>query len=300
MFRTLALGSLILGTAAADVCDCLNWKQLYADNRVVCGEGQEMQNETGMGYRAAYWVTNLLPRSKEVCQIYESMDNNYCFNYAFPHFYGSTLKKYSKGQWCYVDSKCTKLNGGRKVPDSETIVEWIPKKVMALMGEFLGIQPSLDFYEFVMTNFHTPKPLPRDISVKLCTGSDKLSKDLEPSKLLEIGQAAGVTLEYFTKMAYYTVRDPDNHHAIHPIWQDVRTHIDKGGDLKKLPENVQTAISKKDPFVVDSDATGHHDKSQRIIVGEKVYKLNAECEKKDCIHNKPSYKHMKGHDIAEL
>lgn len=291
MLRSVTLGSLLFATAAADPCECLNWKQVYETRRVACGEGQELMQEK-MGFRVAYWAPQMFPKATELCMNYNKMDNNMCFNWDMPSLYSQ-----DKGQWCYVDSKCTKLNGGRKVPDTETIVEWIPKPLLKLMGMKYGTQ----LYNFIMTNFHTPQPLKRDVSVKICGGSDRQSRDMDPDALMDMGKAGGMYVEYLTKMAYNVVRDPHDHHLAHPIWQDVRTHIGKGGDIEKLPEEVAAAVKANHPVVIDTDAYAYHDKSQRIIKGKKVYKLNALCPNNSCKGvTTQSYSNPKGHDVGEL
>jgi len=293
MMRSATAAALLMATAAADPCECLNWKQVYETRRVACGEGQELMQEK-MGYRMAYWAPQMFPKATELCQNYGAMDNNMCFNWEMPHQYG---KDKADSQWCYVDSKCTKLNGGRKVPDSETIVEWVPKPLLAL----IGIQNGAKVYEFIMTNFHTPQPLKRDVSVKICGGSDRLSRNMDPDALMDMGKAGGMHVEYLTKMAYNVLRDPHDHHVAHPIWQDVRSHIGKGGDVEKLPKDVAAAIKANVPVIVDTDAYGHHDKSQRIIKGSKVYKMNAQCPHNSCKGvTKINYSNPKGHDIGEL
>mmetsp|Transcript_77170 Transcript_77170/g.226357 ORF Transcript_77170/g.226357 Transcript_77170/m.226357 type:complete len:252 (-) Transcript_77170:109-864(-) len=81
-------------------CECLSWKDVYAEHGVKCGDGQEVSHVA-----AAFDV---------VCpDFYEKVSGNFCTNL---HMFTKRTE-----QWCYVSSACRSLNGGGRVNEG---VHW--------------------------------------------------------------------------------------------------------------------------------------------------------------------------------
>jgi len=81
----------------ADACQCLSWKDVYANHGLECGAGQELIWAGGM--------TSKPSLGEEFCtRFYEKLSGNFCTQLYF--------SKQRTEQWCYVSSACTALNGG--------------------------------------------------------------------------------------------------------------------------------------------------------------------------------------------
>lgn len=295
MLRLAVGASLAFTTLAADPCACLNWKQTYASERVLCAEAQEFYNDSLPLAFAVYGDIVMGHAFDDVCNVYRGLDTDACVNYR--HFIYGT--EHSGKQWCYVSDKCKDLNGGKKVQDKESIMK-IPSWAMKFLGKFFGKlgfphQYASEFLE----NFHTPQKLTRDVAWKMCTpGKDNMMKDMNPLDLIKLGESIGdgettpkIDISLLLKLAYAQVRD--EHHDAEPLWDAVRVPIGNG-NLDELPAIVKKAIDAKYPIILDTDAHGEHsgDRSRRIIVGKEVYKVNRE-------KGKPMT-YSKGHDIGEL
>jgi len=82
-------------------CDCLSWKQVYKNNVTKCGSALELR----------FSPTAHLQKSKYCGQFYEKLDQKACVN--------TMTGTEGVGQWCYVSSACTELNGGRAVKGAD-------------------------------------------------------------------------------------------------------------------------------------------------------------------------------------
>jgi len=105
--------SFLRTKASSGSCTCKKWKETYA-NGVECGSNAEFFLASGK---------TKLPRQElreakvylgdEFCtRFYETLDDNYCVNINM----GA-----DEGEWCYVDSACSSLNGGERTVEG---VSW--------------------------------------------------------------------------------------------------------------------------------------------------------------------------------
>mmetsp|Transcript_56906 Transcript_56906/g.132654 ORF Transcript_56906/g.132654 Transcript_56906/m.132654 type:complete len:264 (+) Transcript_56906:66-857(+) len=229
---------------AADPCECLNWKQVYASRRVRCGEGLEFHVfEGALGYDLpgiSYIEKNFKSVYEQFCTSFLArMDNRYCVNLGMYPFGTPGLLG---GQWCYVDRRCSELNGGRAVPD---------KQEPGQNGWFLAA-PS-------------PSPLVRDVSWKACVaGKDQRLREMAPLDLLALGEGLGCELGHLTKIAYTRLMPP-NH-----TWASVQRALAKA-DPEAMPLALRAAIAANVPIVIDEDPGGQG--NQKIVRGHEVYDL---------------------------
>jgi len=243
-----------------DHCECLKWKQVYASQRVFCGEGLEFNVfEGALGYDLPgikYIQTNFKGVYDEFCTtFFEKLDTNLCVNvgmyaYGTPGLHGA--------QWCYVPRECTQLNGGVPVAD---------KKALKTTG---------------WLSSPAPEPLPRDVSWKVCVPQrDRRLRDLEVPELLELARSMGAQTGYVTKVAYPRLVPP-NH-----TWASVEAAVARG-DVAGMPPELRAAMAERVPIVVDVDPDGHG--HQKIIWGKEVYHLS----------NTSGWPHHRGKDVGEL
>jgi len=170
--------ALVAVTARADEddpCGCLSWRQLYASDRVFCGEGLEFHVlEGALGYDLpgiSFIETNFKQVYDQFCTTFlKRLDARYCINVGMQAYGAQVL---AAAQWCYVSSACAELNGGRAVPE---------------------------------------KPrLPRDVSWKACVpGRDRRLRDLPPAELLELAARLGAEAGHVTKLAYPRLMPPNH------------------------------------------------------------------------------------------
>lgn len=269
-------------------CECLNWKRLYDAGDVVCGEGLELYEMTkprltlslaeaafswkGLGY-LAYW---------EYCStFFRRMDNNFCVNAAMTEYATTDLP----GQtWCYVSDECAALNGGQKVPDKQSFsflfhaLQWLPNRVafplMHLVGSYL----------------HSPQPLPRRVSWKVCSkGPDRRLRDMPPLEVLDLARSMDSVIGFVSKIAYQRLPPPAH------TWASIEGAV-AAGDIAKMPRLLQDAIAAKDPVVIDVDPEGHT--HQRIVRGTEVYELEQQCDLTGC--GARHWPFRRGRDVGEL
>jgi len=77
-------------------CDCMTWKDVYANHGVKCGAGGEFQPivSKGLSLSLAQQVVGA-----EFCgKLFERIPDNFCINNDFI---------YNPSQWCYVSSACS-------------------------------------------------------------------------------------------------------------------------------------------------------------------------------------------------
>jgi hypothetical protein len=94
-----------------DACSCLNWKETYSGG-VTCGRTEEFHPESHQAYEdseSGFKVLEAVLGDKYCTKFYEKLDGNYCVNV--------NIGK-DEGQWCFVDSSCSDLNGGGPVNQS--------------------------------------------------------------------------------------------------------------------------------------------------------------------------------------
>lgn len=100
-----------------ELCTCLNWKDAY-EERVECGEAWELAtftNSSEWDFFDLFWYSQSpdsegITHYQQTCwYVFSKMDHNRCvlMDILRPH----------TGTWCYVDSRCRRLNGGRRVED---------------------------------------------------------------------------------------------------------------------------------------------------------------------------------------
>lgn len=262
----LALGAAT--AASADPCECLNWKQVYESERILCGEGWEFAFDYPFGPEKTYEFARFAPFTMgftyhEFCgSFFKRMDNNYCVNIQH-HTYDSVGPV--THQWCYVSKECKDLNGGTVVQDKTGVPElpaWL------LSPATYSIAKSLYFW---------PKIHKRDLAMKHCTsGKDTLLGEMPVPKVVELAQKMDSVVGFVTKTAYPMARRND---ATTPHWAEMEDAVKKG-EIEKLPPIVQQAIKDKKPIVVDVDPEGHT--HQRIIVGKEVWDLDHACNQNGC------------------
>jgi hypothetical protein len=81
-------------------CECLTWKDVYANYTIECGQGLELASAGGM--------TAKVQHGHQFCNLfYERLNNNYCTQ----GMWGTSVPN----QWCYVTSNCQDLDGGAPV-----------------------------------------------------------------------------------------------------------------------------------------------------------------------------------------
>lgn len=114
---------------ASSGCECLPWAEVYANRSVTCGQGLEFffdrlkENTTELQKNDKKLKAELKKYGQKFCDLFFTQTPyNYCVN---QNFYLETKlrgEQWYTGSWCYVDSKCTELDGGRAIP--ETDVSW--------------------------------------------------------------------------------------------------------------------------------------------------------------------------------
>eukprot|EP00747_Dinoflagellata_sp_TGD_P016321 gnl/TRDRNA2_/TRDRNA2_125032_c0_seq1.p1 gnl/TRDRNA2_/TRDRNA2_125032_c0~~gnl/TRDRNA2_/TRDRNA2_125032_c0_seq1.p1 ORF type:complete len:808 (-),score=136.06 gnl/TRDRNA2_/TRDRNA2_125032_c0_seq1:115-2538(-) len=90
----------------AGACDCQNWKNAYISRKATCGMGPEFYMFTHDDHPSEdqYNDVRVQKDAKELCtSFFERMDHDLCVN---------VNKGEDKGQWCYVSSDCSDINGG--------------------------------------------------------------------------------------------------------------------------------------------------------------------------------------------
>lgn len=148
----------------ADDCKCLNWKDVYLEDRTTCGEGMELLM-FGLQRIPSRWHVLEVRRALGLSDVqfcvgfFHRMDDNRCVK-PIVTAYGET--RWFNGTWCYVNSNCPDLNGGHRIAD-----------------------PS------------------RNVSVKFCTaGRDKRLSDLDPMALMDLGKQMHAVIGQVVKLSY--------------------------------------------------------------------------------------------------
>lgn len=278
---------LVASRAEEDPCQCLNWKEVYASGKAVCGEALEFWSifggRTNMSLEEAVFMERVIGWTHyEICTGFlERMDNNYCVNIA-NHQY-ETLEWHA-GQWCYVSRDCNELNGGHKVPDKETFPDafyWI-----ASLADWMSV-PMVRLAKF----FHTPEPVPRDLSWKVCTREgDKRLREMPPLEVLNLAKSMDSSIGVVTKHAYPRLLPPEF------TWGKVENLVAQG-DLERMPRPLRNAIVAGDPVVIDVSPEGYT-YDQRIIRGKEVYELKNQCDMSGC--GAKQWPFRRGKDVGEL
>lgn len=98
-------------TKKSGSCGCLNWAEIYYNNKAFCGRGNELYFFTKHGFPGAYAaiepITGVLHK---VCyDLFMNLLAPVCVNY---DMYPFPPKEKSNMQWCYVPNDCNELNGG--------------------------------------------------------------------------------------------------------------------------------------------------------------------------------------------
>uniref|UniRef100_A0A7S2NYL8 Uncharacterized protein n=1 Tax=Zooxanthella nutricula TaxID=1333877 RepID=A0A7S2NYL8_9DINO len=217
----------------------------------------------------------------EACTSYfMKMDNNYCVNVGMSEYGTTTLA----GQtWCYVSNECRDLRGGDRIPDKESFPEvfWPLSRLPTIIR-----RPLIRIAGY----FHTPQPVPRNISWKLCDkGPDRRLRDMLPLEVLEMAESMDSVVGFVTKMAYQRLLPPEH------TWDTVKQAV-AAGDTAQMPKLLRDAIAAKEPIVVDLDPEGHL--GQRIIHGAEVYELEQHCGPEGC--GAKQWPFRRGNDVGEL
>lgn len=99
-------------TRQQSACSCLNWRSVYSDYRVNCGQALEFHLVTKRGVTGAK-ASRMI--GDEFCgKFFKRINDNFCVNADFTH----APSEWTGRQWCYVSSECTQLRGGRPLPGS--------------------------------------------------------------------------------------------------------------------------------------------------------------------------------------
>lgn len=234
--------------AAADLCDCLSWKQVYQSQRVICGEGPEFFT---LGGRTAHDFKEISDFKTKGGSIYYEycrtffmvLDDNMCVNLGQ---YPRGMTEWFAGSWCYVDSRCQRLNGGARIDPKRAVVSWWPK------------------WPALLHSWGPTTDVPRGVSWKVCEpGKDRSLRDLAPDLVLAMADQQSSIKGLMVKMAYTRLM-PE-------IWGDVEEQW-IANDTKSMPTMLQEAIAAKEPIVIDVDPDGHGD--QKIMWGDDLYSLD--------------------------
>lgn len=173
-----------------DVCECLNWKSTYESKKTRCGVANELfmlMSKIDPKYYAPVKKSNL---GTEFCtHFYETIDDNVCTNIDMS---GAENEWYS-GQWCYVSSECTDLNGGK-------IVKKGKKSGEAMRGRYEGV-PKNNITESTT-----------GLSWKICkAGQDRTLRDMDVPALAEWSKQHHVDLGVSIHEAYFKKEDQKQH-----------------------------------------------------------------------------------------
>jgi len=220
----------------------------------------------------------------EFCQsFFKRMDNSHCVNVAM-HPYGT--QDWTAEQWCYVSSKCADLNGGQPVSQKESYPQSLHWLAWLRLPAWVA-QPIAG----VLIQLHTPQPVPRDLSWKLCTkGQDSRLRDMAPMDVLELGRGMDSVIGYVSKIAYSRLMPPEH------TWDKVKAAV-TAGDIMNMPKPLQDAIAAKVPIVIDVDPEGHT--HQRIVRGSEIYELENACSAEVGCGGK-GWPFRRGRDVGEL
>lgn len=271
-----------------DPCECLNWKQVYDSKRAVCGEALELYEKIKPAMNLTLMQATFIWKHLGVFDYYEycksffhRMDNNYCVNVAMVE-YGT--EDFHGQQWCYVSDECQALNGGQRVSQKESyfflghVIAWLPNAIS---------YPVMGFAEKYL---HTPEPVRRDLSWKICSkGSDKRLRDMPPLEVLELAKSMDSIIGMVSKIAYLRLLPPTH------TWDTIKDAV-TAGDISGMPDLLQDAIAAKEPIVVDVDPEGHT--HQRIVRGTEVYELEQRCTSTAC--GAKEWPFRRGRGVGEL
>jgi len=275
-------------SSAEGACKCLNWKDVYDSARVVCGEGLELyeiikpRTNLSLAEASFSWIPLGFQHYEYCTTFFRRMDNNHCVNVAM-HPYGTS--DWTGEQWCYVSSECTELNGGQPVSQKESYawaLNWLAKLPLPTFLQH-PIASGL-------SALHSPQPVARDLSWKLCTrGQDSRLRDMAPKEVLELARSMDSVIGFVTKIAYDRLLPPEH------TWESVKAAV-ASGDIASMPQALQDAIAAKVPIVIDVDPEGHT--HQRIVRGSEVYELEQACTTTACGGAQWPFRRVR--DVGEL
>ncbi|CAK0869842.1 unnamed protein product [Prorocentrum cordatum] len=247
----------LLGAAPADLCACLNWKQVYMNDLAKCGEGLELYpgrhfagypEPAGFRRRELAWAHVLVGDEYQRCDLFfKRLDRNFCVNVG-PFERG--VQEWFGGTWCYVGPGCAELNGGTRLAElSGGWQDW-------LMG-FIN-----DAAVSTVSN----------LSWKLCTpGEDARLQDVEPASFLRLAAGLSLNLGYGLKLAYPSVWNY--------LWSDLAAAAQNDGDphaWSSVPDAVRGAVARREPVVLDSQAGGGGD--LHLLHGRDTWHLRFDCQ----------------------
>mmetsp|Transcript_13060 Transcript_13060/g.24024 ORF Transcript_13060/g.24024 Transcript_13060/m.24024 type:complete len:298 (-) Transcript_13060:30-923(-) len=278
-------------TACAAPCDCLNWKEVYARQRVLCGEGFELLDiaNKDLQYVDLWWMKHysLDPAYNHSCtRFFEQMNNNYCVNVVRD---SRQWPKWSGVQWCYVSSECQNLNGGRYVTNKENYGD-VAEDIFERLATHL---PAEIFFLIarVVAAFTEPQPLHRDVAMKNCqSGEDSLLKELSPAALLELAEAFDMAPTHLLKMAYKSVP------AWEGTWPDIAPAL-AAGNSSAMPLLLRDALANDERVVIEMPgSTTSQEASVQIIHKNQA----SEVAPKDGLESPAKWMIHSGRDVSEL
>jgi len=120
--------------ASINPCTCLEWKMVYRDLGVQCGEGLEFFHKARKAKLTNQEIDSYQRTAgKDTCKrLFTRLRDNVCFNLNVGE---------DNGQWCYTSSECQELNGGEIVEGKNVAY----KKCNATEGDHLtrDMQPEV-------------------------------------------------------------------------------------------------------------------------------------------------------------
>lgn len=262
--RHLKLALISVVSTAANVqagnpCKCLEWKEVYASGRAVCGEGAEFYMIDGLTNYPLEWTM-------EVSNIYgQKLYNALCSSFftKLPATHCVNMNIYSLGAqgreaatWCYVSSECKKLNGGAVVADKVT-----PPPAPKWLTQF----------------FYKPQLVPRNISWKTCeVGADQSLRMMDPGDFLQLADSMRAVKSFASKFAYPVFDKIEYGWPKSKItekkylWSSIQKFV-RAGELGKMPKWLQDILTKNVTMVVHTQPDGFG--RQIILRGRNVWEL---------------------------
>jgi len=234
--------SFLRSKAASGSCTCKKWKETYA-NGVECGSNAEFFLASGKTQLQGSSLKGLKSAlGDEFCtRFYETLDDNYCVNVNM----GT-----DEGEWCYVDSACSSLNGGLPTLNG---VSW--KKCQHEDDKMLRDYSPEELAELATTS-NLDLGLLHKMSYPLYKGH--LWKDVSGFWNVPVSAISSVPQE----LQQYFPSPKELQDFMAPRWGD-------GSITPELRQEMQAIKDSGKPYSFDMDLDNHP--PHVIVEGDKVY-----------------------------
>eukprot|EP00747_Dinoflagellata_sp_TGD_P169761 gnl/TRDRNA2_/TRDRNA2_199604_c0_seq1.p1 gnl/TRDRNA2_/TRDRNA2_199604_c0~~gnl/TRDRNA2_/TRDRNA2_199604_c0_seq1.p1 ORF type:complete len:286 (-),score=52.52 gnl/TRDRNA2_/TRDRNA2_199604_c0_seq1:139-996(-) len=248
-----------LQKAANSSCQCKKWKPTYQSDAVTCGKNVEFYFVNQKTEQDDATLESLRPYvGDEFCtRFYEAIDDDFCVNINMG---------LDQGQWCFVDSACTNLNGGGRVRNNEK-VSW--KKCARDKDKMLR-EYSPEELATLAETAHLDLGLLHKMSYPLLKGH--LWKDVAAFWNLPVD-----VLDHMPEGLETFFPGPDGLTALHqwiaPRWGTGEGHIDISEELR---EEMQQIVDSGIPHSFDMDPDQHpphmivHGKQVFVVLGKLI------------------------------